>query len=102
VHGLTVPVRFVFSPVNPSQVYVAEKPGIIALSDLTTDTTRTVIDLSKQVNFFGDRGLLDIALDPKFAQNGFIYAFEVIDPPDTAGKNGNAGPDGRGNRDRAA
>ena len=98
VHGLNQPVRFVFSPVNPSQVYVAEKPGIIALSDLTTGTTRTVIDLSKQVNDAGDRGLLDIALDPKFAQNGFIYAFEVIDPPDTAGKTGNAGPDGTGNR----
>ena len=98
VNGLNQPVRFVFSPVNPSQVYVAEKPGIIALSDLTTGTTRTVIDLSNQVNDFGDRGLLDIALDPNFAQNGFIYAFEVIDPPDTAGKTGNAGPDGIGNR----
>ena len=42
VHGLNQPVRFVFSPVNPSQVYVAEKPGVIALSDLTTGTTRTV------------------------------------------------------------
>ena len=98
VHGLNQPVRFVFSPVNPSQVYVAEKPGIIALSDLTTGTTRTVIDLSNQVNNVGDRGLLDIALDPNFAQNGFIYAFEVIDPPGTAGKTGNAGPDGIGNR----
>src|SRR5215813_12382878 len=69
VNGVTVPVRFVFSPVNPSKVYVAEKGGIIALSDLTTGTTRTVIDLSKQVNVFGDRGLLDIVLDPNFAQN---------------------------------
>ena len=98
VNGLNQPVRFVFSPLNPSQVYVAEKPGIIALSDLTTGATRTVIDLSNQVNDAGDRGLLDIALDPNFAQNGFIYAFEVIDPPDTAGKTGNAGPDGNGNR----
>ncbi len=98
VNGLNQPVRFVFSPVNPSQVYVAEKPGIIALSDLTTGATRTVIDLSKQVNDAGDRGLLDIALDPNFARNGFIYAFEVIDPPDTAGKTENAAPDGNGNR----
>ena len=91
-------MRFVFSPVNPSQVYVAEKPGVIALSDLTTGTTRTVIDLSSQVNNVGDRGLLDIALDPNFAQNGFIYAFEVVDPPDTAGKTGTPGRTAFGNR----
>ena len=41
---------------------------------------------------------MDIALDPHFAQNGFIYAFEVIDPSDAAGKTGKAGLDGSGNR----
>ena len=98
VTGVNQPVRFVFSPLNPSQVYVAEKSGVIALSDLTTGTTRTVIDLSGQVNDAQDRGLLDIALDPNFAQNGFIYAFMVVDPADTAGQTGGAAPDGIGNR----
>jgi glucose/arabinose dehydrogenase len=98
ISGLDQPIRVVFSPVDPSKVYVAEKPGVIALSDLNTGTTRTVIDLSRQVNDAGDRGLLDIALDPHFAQNGFIYVFEVIDPPDAVRQTGNAGPDGTGNR----
>ena len=98
INGLNQPIRFVFSPVDASKVYVAEKPGVIALSDVTTGVTRTVLDVSDRVNDAGDRGLLDIALDPHFAQNGFIYAFEVVDPPDTVGKTAGAAPDGFGNR----
>ena len=39
------PIRFVFSPVDPSKIYVAERRGVIALSDLKTGATSTVIDL---------------------------------------------------------
>jgi hypothetical protein len=49
---------------------------------------------------------MDIALHPDFGQpvepgepeHNYVYAFYVVDPPDTAGKTGNAGPDGGGNR----
>ena len=49
---------------------------------------------------------MDIALHPDFGkpvqpgqpEHNYVYAFYVVDPPDTAGNPGNAGPDGGGNR----
>ncbi len=96
--GLNQPIRFLFSPIDATHAYVAEKPGEILLADMTTGQTTVVADLSAQVNDYLDRGLLDIALDPNFAHNGYIYAFIVVDPQDTAGHTGNAGADGGGNR----
>src|SRR5579872_2764384 len=75
VTGLDQPIRMVFSPLDPSQVYVAEKPGVIAVANLTTGQATTMLDLSSQVNDSGDRGLLDIALHPDFVHNPYIYAF---------------------------
>ena len=98
VEGLNQPIRFAFSPLDGNQAYVAQKSGEILLSDLDTGITTLVADLSRQVNDHLDRGLLDITLDPNFARNGFIYAFIIVDPADTAGRTGNAGADGAGNR----
>jgi glucose/arabinose dehydrogenase len=98
VDGLDQPIRFAMSPVVPTQAYVAEKPGRTVLADLATGAVTPLLDISGAVNEHQDRGLLDIALDPDFGQNGHIYAFVVVDPPDTAGRTGNAGPDGAGNR----
>ena len=50
------------------------------------------------MNDIQDRGLLGIALHPDLENNPYLYAFYVVDPADTAGKTGNAGPDGAGNR----
>jgi glucose/arabinose dehydrogenase len=96
--GLDQPIRFVFSPLDGTHAYVAEKAGVILLADMVTGQTTMVADLSAQVNNHQDRGLLDIALDPNFAHNGYIYAFIVVDPADTAGHTGADGPDGAGNR----
>ena len=96
--GLDQPIRFVFSPLDGHHAYVAEKPGEILLADMATGQTTLVADLRDQVNDHLDRGLLDIALDPNFGQNGFIYAFIIVDPADSAGHTGDAAPDGAGNR----
>ena len=98
ITGLDTPVRFTFSPVDPNLVYIAEKGGAIKLANLTTGEVDTVLDLSAQVNSAVDRGLLDVALHPDFINNPYIYAFYVVDPPETAGNTGNAGQDGDGNR----
>ena len=67
----------------------------------------TFIDISSKVNSIPDRGLLDIALHPNFGQpvqpgqpeHNYVYAFYVVDPPDTAGNpDRHARPDGGGNR----
>ena len=99
--SLNQPLSFKFSPQDPSLIYVAEKGGVIKVFDVDTGAQQsTFIDISSKVNNIQDRGLLDIALDPNFGQPGhnYVYAFYVVDPPDTVGKTGNAGPDGGGNR----
>ncbi len=99
VTGLSQPIKFEFSPVDPSIVYVAEKGGLIKIYDIETGAFQNnFLDLRAEVNNIQDRGLLDIAMHPDFASNGYIYAFYVVDPADGAGLTGNAGPDGGGNR----
>jgi Ca2+-binding RTX toxin-like protein len=98
VTGLAQPLGFSFSPFAPNQAYVASKGGQITLADLTTGAQSLVLDLSSVANAKGDRGLLSIALNPDLANNPYLYAFYVVDPADTAGKTGNAAPDGGGNR----
>ena len=100
-------MAFEFAPHDPSLIYVAEKGGVIKVFNVNTGAQQsTFIDISSKVNDIQDRGLLDIALHPNFGQpvlpgqpeHNYVYAFYVVDPPDTAGNSGNAGPDGGGNR----
>ena len=107
VSGLNQPLAFEFAPQDPSLIYVAEKGGVIKVFNVNTGAQQsTFIDISSKVNDIQDRGLIDIALHPNFGQpvqpgqpeHNYVYAFYVVDPPDTAGNPGNAGPDGGGNR----
>ena len=98
LQGIDSPIRLVASPVDPNKLYVAEKPGIISIADITTGQLSTFLDISGRTNNHTDRGLLSIALHPDFINNPYVYAFVVIDPADGAGLTANAGPDGAGNR----
>ncbi|WP_205850445.1 PQQ-dependent sugar dehydrogenase, partial [Mycolicibacterium sp. CR10] len=108
VSGLNQPLSFEFAPQDPSLVYVAEKGGVIKVFNVDTGAQQsTFIDISSKVNDNQDRGLLDIVLHPNFGQpvepgqpeHNYVYAFYVVDPPDTVGNpDPNAGPDGGGNR----
>ena len=102
VSGLAQPIRFSFSPADPDLVYIAEKAGVIRLADTGAGpgggTVTILLDLRAEVNIAGDRGLLDVALHPDFANHPYVYAFYVVDPPDTAASSGFAGRDGEGNR----
>lgn len=98
VTDLTRPIRFAFSPLDAQTLYIAEKDGMVRVADLETGQISTFLDLRQQVNNAGDRGLLDVALHPDFANNPYVYAFFVVDPADTAATSGAAGADGVGNR----
>lgn len=105
VTGLSQPIDLEFAPnslqpnANSGIAYVAEKGGRIVVVDTATGQNLSeFIDISDQVNNRQDRGLLDIALDPNFPDNPFVYAFYVVDPPESQGLSGNAGPNGGGNR----
>jgi glucose/arabinose dehydrogenase len=98
VGGLAQPVRFVFNPADPTQIFIAEKGGVVRVADVETGESSVFLDISDRVNEAQDRGLLGIALHPDFAENGYIYLYYTVDPPETSGRDGNAGPDGAGNR----
>ena len=53
---------------------VAEQRGGVSLY-LDDGSVRGVLDLSAQVTFGGERGLLSLALDPQFAEHPFLYVW---------------------------
>ena len=76
--GLTHPTGVEFAP--DGRVFVAEKSGLIKVfSGPGDDTAEVVADLRTNVHNFWDRGLLDIALDPEFATDPYIYALYTHD-----------------------
>ncbi len=78
--GLTQPTNLAFSP--DGRVFVAEKSGVIKVFDSLNDTTPTEFaDLRTEVNNFWDRGLLGLALDPKFPQQPYVYVLYTYDAP---------------------
>ena len=86
IQGLVEPIDLEVSATDPSMVYVATKAGQIYAYDFETGARlSTVLDISAKVNNDQDRGLLDIALHPDFENNPYIYAFYVVDPPESAG-----------------
>lgn len=76
---LEQPTNFRFAP--DGRVFVAEKPGKILVFESTSDTKPKVFaDLRTDVYGTGDRGLLGIALDPKFEEGRpYVYALYTYD-----------------------
>ena len=99
IDGLSQPIAFEFAPQNPALMFIAEKGGVIKVYDLGAESfLPDFVDISSEVNNHQDRGLLDIEFHPDFPNTPYLYAFYVVDPPETVGQTGNAGPDGGGNR----
>ncbi len=99
IDGLRQPLAMEFGPQDSSLLYVAEKGGMIRVFDTQTNAFKAdFIDLTATVNNIQDRGLLDIAFHPDFPTEPYLYAFMVVDPPESEGRGGNAGEDGGGNR----
>ncbi len=63
------------------RVFVAEKPGLIAVFDSLQDTTPTTFaDIRGKVYDRGDRGILGLALDPKFdSGRPYVYVLYTYD-----------------------
>lgn len=78
-HGLTLPTAIAFAP--DGSVFVAEKSGLLYRYDNLSDTSKElVVDLRTEVNNSGDRGLLGLAVDPRFgAKRPQIYVQYTYD-----------------------
>ncbi len=73
--GFVAPTDIAFLP--DGRVLVAELSGLVKLSG--PGGTTTFLDLRPEVNNYGERGLIGIAVDPQFEQNGFVYAYYVYE-----------------------
>jgi glucose/arabinose dehydrogenase len=76
--GLSQPTALRFA--RDGRVFVAEKGGLIKQYASVEDSRPVVVaDLSAEVHGCGDRGLLDIELDPDFPSEPHIYALHTLD-----------------------
>lgn len=73
--GLSLPVAFTTLP--DGRVLIAEKTGVVRIVAGGRLLADAFLDLRAHVNDYWDRGLLGLAVDPAFTQNGFVYLFYV-------------------------
>jgi glucose/arabinose dehydrogenase len=68
--GLILPTAMAFA--SDGRIFIAEKGGTIRTVKNGTLLTEPLITLT-DVNTYNDRGLIGIAADPNFSQNGYLY-----------------------------
>jgi glucose/arabinose dehydrogenase len=91
VSGLTRPMDVAWAP--DGRMFVIQKDGQLLVVPPGSSRARVVADLSYQVNGQLERGLLGLAVDAHFAENGYVYLLFTfdIDPP-AAGERESPGP----------
>uniref|UniRef100_UPI00286B7EAC Calx-beta domain-containing protein n=1 Tax=Chamaesiphon sp. OTE_8_metabat_110 TaxID=2964696 RepID=UPI00286B7EAC len=97
VTGLASPTAIDWTP-DGRYMLVAQKNGVVRVVDNGVLQATPTIDLSNQTNNTEDRGMLGLAIHPNFSTTPYVYLLYTYDPPETLTRNGNAGPDGDGNR----
>jgi glucose/arabinose dehydrogenase len=75
-------VGLAFAP--DERMFVWEKSGVVRIVTDAGVLPAPFLDLSARVNAYDGRGLLGLAIDPAFADNGFVYLLYVYDPPGIA------------------
>ena len=66
-----------------NRLFVAEQPGTIKVfqNSETTAASTVFLDISSQVLFGGEQGLLGLAFHPNFSSNGYFYVDYVAPNP---------------------
>jgi glucose/arabinose dehydrogenase len=73
--GLNQPLFAAAPPGDPDHLFIVQKTGQIKVLDLDTGQTLATpfLDVSGQILTDTERGLLGLAFDPDYANNGFLY-----------------------------
>ena len=69
--SFTSPVELIAGPGN--RFYVLEQKGVVRVVDPSGAPAQTALDISASIVAGGEAGLLGLAFDPNFADNGFVY-----------------------------
>ncbi|MGE0407027.1 MAG: sorbosone dehydrogenase family protein, partial [Candidatus Korobacteraceae bacterium] len=77
ISGLTAPVGFAFAP--DGRMFVWEKAGRVRIVKDGKLLATPFLDIRDHVNRNTDRGLMGLALDPDFANNGYVYLAYVYE-----------------------
>lgn len=96
VTGIDGPVDLVFA--NDELMFIAEKPGRVRVAVSGELLEEPFLDISHMVNDLGDRGLIGLAVHPRFPTVPYVYVSYTYDPPEVQAAEGTAGPDGSGTR----
>ena len=64
---------FLCSAPGDARVFVVEQPGRIRWIEDGKPSRRVFLDVSRQLRYGGEQGLLGLAFHPGFATNGFLY-----------------------------
>ena len=73
--GFSLPLFVTAPPNDTSRLFVVEQGGLIRIIDLATRTVKPTpfLDLSDEISFVSEEGLLGLAFDPNYATNGRFY-----------------------------
>jgi glucose/arabinose dehydrogenase len=82
--GLNEPVFATAPPGDFDHLFIVERTGQIKILDLTTGEDDSVfLDVSDQISTAGESGLLGLAFDPNYAENGHFYIHLINTSGDT-------------------
>ena len=76
--GLRMPSDLAFAA--DGSIFVAEHNGVVRVIKGGVMADAPALDLSAEITS-GEGGLLALALDPQFSENGFVYALYAVDAP---------------------
>lgn len=76
----TTPLTFLTAPPGDTRLFLVERAGRIRIFANGALLATPFLDISARTTTTGERGLLSLAFDPKFASNGyfFIYFTDLI------------------------
>jgi glucose/arabinose dehydrogenase len=77
--GLNLPTAIAFAPGN--RIYIAEKRGVVRVWQNGQLLPTPFINLEDEVQTYGDRGLLGLAVHPNFPAAPYLYLLYSYDPP---------------------
>ncbi|MDQ3705404.1 MAG: NPCBM/NEW2 domain-containing protein [Chloroflexota bacterium] len=80
--GLNFPTSFAILP--DGRILVAEKSGLVLVYKDGAVLATPMLDLRGQVNDYWERGLIEVAVDPNFETNHYIYVYYTNEPDPNA------------------